>query len=75
MTGQAVSNVFNDKMELNGGTGIVTVLKGIPHRSNIGFLSLFEHYGNCQVKNGATFNLLSCLDNSILQKNGNKKNT
>lgn len=49
MTGQAVSNVFNDKMELNGGTGIVTVLKGIPHRSNIGFLSLFEHYGNCQV--------------------------
>lgn len=47
--GQAVSNVFNDRMELDGGAGIVTVLRGIPHRSNIGYLSLFEHYGNCQV--------------------------
>ena len=50
VVGQAVSNVFNDKMEVNSGAGIVTVLRGIPHRSNIGFLSLFEHYGNCQVK-------------------------
>ena len=26
-----------------------SVLKGIAHRSQIGFLSLFEHYGNCIV--------------------------
>uniref|UniRef100_A0A8C5QWL5 Ubiquitin carboxyl-terminal hydrolase MINDY n=1 Tax=Leptobrachium leishanense TaxID=445787 RepID=A0A8C5QWL5_9ANUR len=47
--GRAVSNVFNDVMELDSGNGNVTVLKGIAQRSEIGFLSLFEHYSVCQV--------------------------
>ncbi|XP_055974330.1 probable ubiquitin carboxyl-terminal hydrolase MINDY-4 [Sorex fumeus] len=49
LTGRAVSNVFNDVMELDSGDGSVTLLKGIAARSNIGFLSLFEHYNVCQV--------------------------
>ncbi|XP_061180433.1 probable ubiquitin carboxyl-terminal hydrolase MINDY-4 [Saccostrea echinata] len=50
LTGKATSNVFNDKIELDSGTGSdVTVLKGITGRSNIGLLSLFEHYKSCQV--------------------------
>ncbi|XP_068091220.1 probable ubiquitin carboxyl-terminal hydrolase MINDY-4 [Hyperolius riggenbachi] len=47
--GQAVSNVFNDVVELDSGNGNITILKGISKRSDIGFLSLFEHYGVCQV--------------------------
>ncbi|CAH2281920.1 Hypothetical predicted protein [Pelobates cultripes] len=47
--GRAVSNVFNDVMELDSGNGNVTLLKGVAHRSEIGFLSLFEHYNVCQV--------------------------
>ncbi|XP_069815363.1 probable ubiquitin carboxyl-terminal hydrolase MINDY-4 [Dendropsophus ebraccatus] len=47
--GRAVSNVFNDVMELDSGNGNITVLKGISGRSDIGFLSLFEHYNVCQV--------------------------
>ncbi|XP_072010542.1 probable ubiquitin carboxyl-terminal hydrolase MINDY-4 isoform X2 [Engystomops pustulosus] len=47
--GRAVSNVFNDVMELDSGNGNITVLKGISSRSDIGFLSLFEHYNVCQV--------------------------
>ncbi|XP_053569719.1 probable ubiquitin carboxyl-terminal hydrolase MINDY-4 [Bombina bombina] len=49
LCGRAVSNVFNDKMELDSGNGNITVLKGIDHRSEVGFLSLFEHYSVCQV--------------------------
>ena len=49
MTGEAVSNVFNDVMELDSGTGDCMVLKGISARSDIGLLSLFEHYRSCQV--------------------------
>ncbi|KAG8443471.1 hypothetical protein GDO86_012027 [Hymenochirus boettgeri] len=49
LTGRAVSNVFNDVMELDSGNGNITLLKGIAHRSDIGFLSLFEHYSVCQV--------------------------
>ncbi|KAG9466142.1 hypothetical protein GDO78_017146, partial [Eleutherodactylus coqui] len=49
LTGRAVSNVFNDVMELDSGKGNLTILKGISHRSDIGFLSLFEHYNVCQV--------------------------
>ncbi|KAK6166237.1 hypothetical protein SNE40_022983 [Patella caerulea] len=48
LTGRAVSNVFNDVMELESG-GVITTLKGISSRSDIGFLSLFEHYKSCQV--------------------------
>ncbi|OBS68745.1 hypothetical protein A6R68_02704 [Neotoma lepida] len=44
LTGRAVSNVFNDVVELDSGDGDITLLRGIEARSNIGFLSLFEHY-------------------------------
>lgn len=44
-----MSNVFNDVMELDSGNGNSTVLKGVSSRSDIGFLSLFEHYSVCQV--------------------------
>lgn len=49
LTGKAVSNVFNDVVELDSGNGNITLLKGISSRSDIGFLSLFEHYNVCQV--------------------------
>ncbi|KAM6152075.1 putative ubiquitin carboxyl-terminal hydrolase MINDY-4 [Erethizon dorsatum] len=49
LTGRAVSNVFNDVVELDSGNGNVTLLRGIAARSDIGFLSLFEHYNVCQV--------------------------
>ncbi|XP_032093156.1 probable ubiquitin carboxyl-terminal hydrolase MINDY-4 isoform X2 [Thamnophis elegans] len=49
LTGKAASNVFNDVMELDSGNGNITILKGIAGRSNIGLLSLFEHYDVCQV--------------------------
>uniref|UniRef100_A0A8C2TE94 Ubiquitin carboxyl-terminal hydrolase MINDY n=1 Tax=Coturnix japonica TaxID=93934 RepID=A0A8C2TE94_COTJA len=49
LTGKAVSNVFNDVIELNSGNGNITILKGITSRSDIGLLSLFEHYDVCQV--------------------------
>ncbi|KAM5303308.1 putative ubiquitin carboxyl-terminal hydrolase MINDY-4 isoform 1-T1 [Glossophaga mutica] len=49
LTGRAVSNVFNDVVELDAGNGNVTLLKGIAARSDVGFLSLFEHYDVCQV--------------------------
>ncbi len=50
LTGVAASNVFNDKIELDGGPdGDVTVLKGVQRRSEIGLLSLFEHYKSCEV--------------------------
>ncbi|XP_069442827.1 probable ubiquitin carboxyl-terminal hydrolase MINDY-4 isoform X4 [Ovis canadensis] len=48
LTGKAVSNVFNDVVELDSGNGNITLLKGISTRSDIGFLSLFEHYNVCQ---------------------------
>uniref|UniRef100_A0A8C0H694 Ubiquitin carboxyl-terminal hydrolase MINDY n=1 Tax=Chelonoidis abingdonii TaxID=106734 RepID=A0A8C0H694_CHEAB len=49
LTGKAVSNVFNDVIELDSGNGNITILKGITNRSDIGLLSLFEHYDVCQV--------------------------
>ncbi|XP_072028596.1 probable ubiquitin carboxyl-terminal hydrolase MINDY-4 [Amphiura filiformis] len=49
LTGKAVSNVFNDIMELDSGGREKSILKGITGRSEIGLLSLFEHYGSCQV--------------------------
>lgn len=47
-----MSNVFNDVLELDSGNGNITLLKGIAARSDIGFLSLFEHYNVCQVPAG-----------------------
>ncbi|TRZ13273.1 hypothetical protein HGM15179_013831, partial [Zosterops borbonicus] len=49
LTGKAVSNVFNNVIELDSGNGNITILKGITSRSDIGLLSLFEHYDVCQV--------------------------
>ncbi|MBN3315772.1 MINY4 hydrolase, partial [Atractosteus spatula] len=49
LTGRAVSNVFNDEIELDSGNGNITLLKGIKGRSDIGLLSLFEHYNVCKV--------------------------
>ncbi|XP_067824395.1 probable ubiquitin carboxyl-terminal hydrolase MINDY-4 [Heptranchias perlo] len=49
LTGKAVSNVFNDVVELDSGNGNITILKGISGRSDIGLLSLFEHYSICKV--------------------------
>ncbi|XP_036594436.1 probable ubiquitin carboxyl-terminal hydrolase MINDY-4 [Trichosurus vulpecula] len=49
LTGKAVSNVFNDTVELDSGNGNITLLKGIASRSDVGLLSLFEHYDVCQV--------------------------
>nr|XP_033787657.1 probable ubiquitin carboxyl-terminal hydrolase MINDY-4 isoform X2 [Geotrypetes seraphini] len=49
LTGKAVSNVFNDTVELSSENGSATLLKGISVRNDIGFLSRFEHYDICQV--------------------------
>ncbi|XP_038078272.1 probable ubiquitin carboxyl-terminal hydrolase MINDY-4 [Patiria miniata] len=49
LTGRAVSNVFNDIMELDSGAEDTMVLKGVNSRSDVGLLSLFEHYESCKV--------------------------
>lgn len=45
ITGRAVSNVFDNDLQLDS-----CLLKGISKRSEIGFLSIFEHFNSCQVK-------------------------
>ncbi len=48
--GRAASNVFNDSVTLDGAPGEKgTVLRGVQKRSDVGLLSLFEHYKSCQV--------------------------
>ncbi|XP_071399758.1 probable ubiquitin carboxyl-terminal hydrolase MINDY-4 [Centroberyx affinis] len=49
LCGRAVSNVFDNDMELDSGNGNLTLLKGIKGRCDIGLLSLFEHYNICKV--------------------------
>ncbi|XP_062517823.1 probable ubiquitin carboxyl-terminal hydrolase MINDY-4 [Corticium candelabrum] len=49
LTGIASSNVFNNQIELDAGGSSKLILKGIWSQSDVGFLSLFEHYGSCQV--------------------------
>ncbi|XP_071803789.1 probable ubiquitin carboxyl-terminal hydrolase MINDY-4 [Asterias amurensis] len=49
LTGRAVSNVFNDVMELDSGSEDKMILRGVNSRSDIGLLSLFEHYGSVKV--------------------------
>ncbi|XP_022190926.2 probable ubiquitin carboxyl-terminal hydrolase MINDY-4 isoform X2 [Nilaparvata lugens] len=44
LTGNAVSNVFDNNMHIGP-----CLLKGISKRSNIGFLSIYEHTNTCQV--------------------------
>ena len=48
LTGSAASNVFNGTVRLGDGAD-VTVLRGVQQRSEIGLLSLFEHYKSCEV--------------------------
>ncbi|NWU67381.1 MINY4 hydrolase, partial [Pterocles burchelli] len=80
LTGKAVSNVFNNVIELDSGNGNITVLKGITSRSDIGLLSLFEHYDVCQVGcylktpkypiwlvcSESHFSVLFCLEKDLL---------
>lgn len=47
LVGKAVTNVFDNKLCF--GNEETTVLRGITSRSNIGLLSLYEHYKSCQV--------------------------
>ena len=47
-TGRAISNVFNDDITLGSGEDH-TLLKGVSSQSEVGLLSLFEHYKSCQV--------------------------
>uniref|UniRef100_A0A3P9JNB9 Ubiquitin carboxyl-terminal hydrolase MINDY n=1 Tax=Oryzias latipes TaxID=8090 RepID=A0A3P9JNB9_ORYLA len=49
LCGRAVSNVFDDDMELDSGGGDTTLLKGIKSHCDVGLLSLFEHYNICKV--------------------------
>jgi hypothetical protein len=49
LTGNAVSNVFDGNLTLESGATQKSFLRGIPDQSQIGFLSLFEYYGNCIV--------------------------
>lgn len=42
--GKCISNVFDHEVALEGKT-----LRGVQTQSDIGFLSLFEHYGSCEV--------------------------
>lgn len=51
--GRAVSNVFDDDIELDSGNGNLTLLKGIKGCCDIGLLSLFEHYNICKVRHQA----------------------
>ncbi|KAM9358356.1 putative ubiquitin carboxyl-terminal hydrolase MINDY-4 [Symphorus nematophorus] len=48
--GRALSNVFDNDMELDSGNGNITLLKGIKDHCDVGLLSLFEHYNICKVR-------------------------
>ncbi|CAB4059475.1 MINDY3_4 [Lepeophtheirus salmonis] len=45
LTGSATSNAFDGSMSISDGI----LLRGITCESELGFLSLFEHYGSCAV--------------------------
>ncbi|XP_056267143.1 probable ubiquitin carboxyl-terminal hydrolase MINDY-4 [Pseudoliparis swirei] len=47
--GRAVSNVFDNDMELDSGNGNMTLLKGVKGHCDVGLMSLFEHYNICRV--------------------------
>ncbi|XP_047444342.1 probable ubiquitin carboxyl-terminal hydrolase MINDY-4 isoform X2 [Mugil cephalus] len=48
LCGRAVSNVFDNDMELDSGHSNMTLLKGIKDHCDVGLLSLFEHYNICK---------------------------
>ena len=47
LTGQATSNVFDHTVDLSSGQD-KNILKGIQDTSDLGLLSLFEHYQSCR---------------------------
>lgn len=49
VTGKATSNTFDNIMEIDTGGAKKNVFKGIEKQSDIGLLSLFEHYKSCEV--------------------------
>ncbi|KAJ3099898.1 hypothetical protein HDU97_002682 [Phlyctochytrium planicorne] len=52
MMGQAISNVHDGDIHLDGGNGAegdVKVLKGFKKQQQFGYLTLFEHYGSLKV--------------------------
>lgn len=49
LSGRAVSNVFDNDMELDSGNGNLTLLRGMKGHCDVGLLSLFEHYNICEV--------------------------
>ncbi|XP_078115044.1 putative ubiquitin carboxyl-terminal hydrolase MINDY-4 isoform X2 [Sander vitreus] len=49
LCGRAVSNVFDNDMELDSGNSNMTLLKGVKGHCDVGLLSLFEHYNICKV--------------------------
>lgn len=53
LSGRAVSNVFDNDMELDSGHANMTLLKGVKSQGDIGLLSLFEHYNICKVSDNA----------------------
>ncbi|ETE57672.1 hypothetical protein L345_16609, partial [Ophiophagus hannah] len=61
LTGRAVSNVFNDVMELDSGNGNFTLLKGISGRSDLGLL--FPIWVVCSESH---FSVLFCLRKDLL---------
>lgn len=66
LTGKAASNVFNDRVELDSGNGNITILKGVSSRSDVGLLSLFEHYEVCQVWCQPALKAHACWENNIV---------
>ncbi|XP_039668114.1 probable ubiquitin carboxyl-terminal hydrolase MINDY-4 isoform X4 [Perca fluviatilis] len=48
LCGRAVSNVFDNDMELDSGNSNMTLLKGVKDHCDVGLLSLFEHYNICK---------------------------
>ncbi|XP_032381730.1 probable ubiquitin carboxyl-terminal hydrolase MINDY-4 isoform X2 [Etheostoma spectabile] len=48
LCGRAVSNVFDNDMELDSGNSNMTLLKGVKGHCDVGLLSLFEHYDICK---------------------------
>ncbi|XP_028443283.1 probable ubiquitin carboxyl-terminal hydrolase MINDY-4 isoform X2 [Perca flavescens] len=48
LCGRAVSNVFDNDMELDSGNSNMTLLKGVKGHCDVGLLSLFEHYNICE---------------------------
>ncbi|XP_068447868.1 probable ubiquitin carboxyl-terminal hydrolase MINDY-4 [Clinocottus analis] len=49
LCGRAVSNVFDNDIELDSGNGNMTLLKGVKGHCDVGLMSLFEHYNICKV--------------------------